>query len=168
MLKIELLGLSQLKVSFEKMPVVVQDRLRIFIARFTLMVRDQVKINIRERFHVVQGIFPDAVQSEQTETVGTVQGRVYIDTLPWAAIQEYGGTTPPHTILPVNANVLAFMMPGRLGFSGGPKSNALAFAKQVNHPGADIPERTYMRLALVQTRAPFENGIREVVSGGFI
>ena len=54
-------------------------------------------------------------------------------------------------------------MPARLGFSKGNQSSAYVFAKQVNHPGSDIPERSYMRLALVQMRAPFEGGIRQVV-----
>lgn len=165
MLGVKLVGLRQLQASFDQLPVTVQDRLRIFIARFTLMVRDQVKSNISERFRVVTGEFADAVQSEQIEEVGSVTGRIFIDTLPWAAIQERGGRTSPHTIEPAAAGVLAFLMPSRLGFSGGAKASAFVFAKKVNHPGSNIPERSYMRLALVQMRAPFEGGIREVVNG---
>lgn len=163
-INVQLIGLTKLQATLDAMPGAVQDKLRIFMARFTLMVRDRVKANIIERFKVVTGEFPEAVQSEQTETIGSIEGRIFIDTLPWAAIQERGGVTPPHTIYPATKNALAFLMPGKLGFSGGPKGSALVFAKQVNHPGADIPERTYMRLALVQMRAPFVGGIRDVVN----
>lgn len=164
LLGVRLIGLAQLQASFDQMPVTLQDKLRVFIARFTLMLRDQVRGNILERFKVITGEFPESVQSQQIEQPGLITGRVFIDTLPWAAIQERGGQTRPHTITPATAQVLAFLMPARLGFSGGPKSNALVFAKQVNHPGSNIPERSYMRLALVQMRAPFEGGIREVVN----
>lgn len=164
MLGVKLVGLRQLQASFDQLPTTLQDRLRIFMARFIILARDQVKTNIAQRFRVVTGEFPEAVQSQQIEEVGSVTGRVFIDTLPWAAIQERGGRTRPHTIEPAAANALAFLMPGRLGFSGGPKGSSLVFAKKINHPGSDIPERSYMRLALVQMRAPFEGGIREVVN----
>lgn len=163
MLGIRLIGLVQLQARLDHMPVTLQDKLRIFMARFTILLRDRVKANIVERFKVVTGIFPGSVQSEQIEQIGSITGRVFIDTLPWAAIQERGGITRPHVIEPATASALAFLMPARLGFSGGPKGSALAFAQKVNHPGSNIPERTYMRLALVQMRAPFEGGIREVV-----
>lgn len=164
MFGIKLVGLRQLQASFDQLPVTLQDRLRIFIARFTLMARDQVKGNISERFQVVTGEFPQAVQSEQIEQTGSVTGRVFIDTLPWAAIQERGGRTRPHTIEPAAANALAFLMPSRLGFSSGSQASGFVFAKKINHPGSNIPERSYMRLALVQLRSPFEGGIREMVN----
>jgi hypothetical protein len=164
LLGVRLIGLTQLKASFDQFPATLQDRLRIFMARFTLQLRDQVRSNILSRFKVVTGEFPDAVQSESVETLGGVTGRVFIDSLPWAAIQERGGKTHPHTISPAGASALAFLMPSRLGFSKGNQASAYVFAKQVNHPGSDIPERSYARLALVQMRAPFEGGIREVVN----
>lgn len=160
---VKLLGLTALQARFDQMPPVLQDRLRIFMARFTIQTREQVKSNIVERFKVVTGAFPAAVQSQQIEQVGSVTGRIFIDSLPWAAIQESGGKTRPHTIVPSAASVLSFLMPSMMGFSGGPKASAFVFAKRVNHPGSNIPERTYMRLALVQMRAPFEGGIREMV-----
>jgi hypothetical protein len=163
MIDVKLVGLTQLQANMRKMPTVLQDRLRIFMARFSLTVRDRVRANILERFKVVTGLFPEAVQVEQIETPGSITGRIFIDTLPWAAIQERGGKTSPHVIEPATANVLAFLTPAKLGFSGGPASNALVLAKRVNHPGSDIPERSYARLALVQMRAPFEGGIRQVV-----
>jgi hypothetical protein len=162
-IEFKLVGLKQLQARLDHISPALQDHLRVFMARFGIVLRNQVKTNILERFKVVTGQFPEAVQNEQIEEPGSVTHRVYIDTLPWAAIQEQGGKTSPHVIEPVNAQALAFMMPGRLGFSSGGGSNALVFAKRVNHPGSLIPERSYARLALIQQRTPFENGIRQTV-----
>ena len=57
--------------------------------------------------------------------------------VPYAAIQEYGGKTAAHEILPVKAQALAFMVGG-----------ALRFARKVEHPGSVIPERSYLRSTL--------------------
>jgi phage gpG-like protein len=55
----------------------------------------------------------------------------------YAAIQEYGGQTPAHDILPSKAKALAFVVGGKL-----------AFAKVVHHPGSRIPARSYLRSSL--------------------
>ena len=59
--------------------------------------------------------------------------------LKYAAIQEYGGVTAPHDILPVRAKALAFLVGGEQGF-----------AKIVHHPGSRIPERSYLRSSLAE------------------
>ena len=53
------------------------------------------------------------------------------------AIQEFGGKTAAHEILPVKAQALAFVAGG-----------ALRFARKVEHPGSLIPERSYLRSSL--------------------
>ncbi len=55
----------------------------------------------------------------------------------YAAIQEYGGKTSAHEILPAKGDVLAFVIGG-----------AQHFARRVEHPGSVIPERSYLRSAL--------------------
>ena len=55
----------------------------------------------------------------------------------YAAIQEYGGKTSAHEILPVKGDALAFVAGG-----------AQHFARRVEHPGSVIPERSYLRSAL--------------------
>lgn len=161
-IQIRLIGLKQLAARLDNISPALQDHLRVFMARFGLLVRDQVKANILERFRSAGQLY-QGVKAEQIEEPGSVTERVYIDEVPYAAIQEYGGKTPPHVIEPVNARALAFMAGGPLGLSSGGGGNALVFAKRVNHPGSSIPERSYARLALVQMRAPFEHGIRETV-----
>jgi phage gpG-like protein len=55
----------------------------------------------------------------------------------YAAIQEFGGRTTPHDIVPNKAKALAFLGKG-----------GLTFAKVVHHPGSTIPARPFMRPAL--------------------
>ena len=64
----------------------------------------------------------------------------------YAAIQEFGGTIPPHQILPDKAKALAFAVDGKE-----------VFAKLVNLPAVTMPERSYMRSSL----AEMEDVIRE-------
>jgi len=59
----------------------------------------------------------------------------------YAAIQEYGGRTPAHEILPDKASVLAY-------FAGG----AQHFARRVNHPGSTLPARGYLSSSLDEMR----------------
>jgi phage gpG-like protein len=66
-----------------------------------------------------------------TATVGSVGDVKY------AAIQEYGGKTSAHEILPAKAQALAFVVGG-----------ALHFARKVEHPGSVIPEHAYLRSSL--------------------
>ncbi len=164
-LSVKLVGLSNLAARLDKITPEVTDRLRIFMARSTIGLSEQVQANILERFKSSGPLFK-SVRSELTETPGSFTGRVYTQDVVYAAIQERGGKTAPHVIEPVNGKALAFMMPGRLGFSSGNVSNVLTAVKKVNHPGSNIPERSYARLALVQQRKPFESGIRQVVAQG--
>ena len=60
----------------------------------------------------------------------------------YAAIQEYGGKTGAHEILPGKASVLAFVADG-----------AMHFARKVEHPGSLIPERSYLRSSLEEMSA---------------
>ena len=55
----------------------------------------------------------------------------------YAAIQEYGGKTSAHEILPAKGDVLAFIT-----------GDGRHFARRVEHPGSLIPERSYLRSAL--------------------
>lgn len=72
--------------------------------------------------------------------------------LKYAAIQEYGGVTSPHDILPSRAKALAFM-------AGGEQ----VFAKVVHHPGAHIPERSYLRSSLAEMADAIESGMKSAV-----
>ncbi|MEX3688867.1 phage virion morphogenesis protein [Paraburkholderia sp. BR14263] len=70
--------------------------------------------------------------------------------LVYAAIQNFGGQTRPHTIAPKNAKALHF---------GG------IFAKKVNHPGSKIPARPFLTISDsdgVQIESVVANYLRRV------
>ena len=71
----------------------------------------------------------------------------------YAAIQEYGGKTSAHEILPVKAEALAFVMGG-----------AQLFARRVEHPGSLIPERSYLRSSLDDMRGEIVAALAEAAT----
>jgi phage gpG-like protein len=72
--------------------------------------------------------------------------------LKYAAIQEYGGVTAAHEILPSRAKALAFI-------AGGEE----VFARIVHHPGSHIPERSYLRASLAEMAAQIETEMKAAV-----
>jgi phage gpG-like protein len=71
----------------------------------------------------------------------------------YAAIQEYGGKTGAHEILPIKAQALAFVAGG-----------AQRFARRVNHPGSVIPERSYLRSSLDDMRDDIVAALTDAVA----
>ena len=74
--------------------------------------------------------------------------------LKYAAIQEYGGVTAPHQILPSRAKALAFMVGGEE-----------VFARIVHHPGSHIPERSYLRSSLAEMAGAIDAEMKSAVLG---
>ncbi len=72
--------------------------------------------------------------------------------VPYAAIQEYGGRTPAHDIVPVKAQALAF--------AGG---GGAVFARRVHHPGSLIPARAPFGSALDALRDEINSGLKAAV-----
>lgn len=60
----------------------------------------------------------------------------------YAAIHEFGGTIPPHQIVPDKTKALAFLVGGKQ-----------VFATRVQLPAVTMPERSYMRSALAEMAA---------------
>jgi phage gpG-like protein len=82
----------------------------------------------------------------------TIRFRVFSSDVKYAAIQEYGGQTPPHEIVPDKAKALAFMVGGKQ-----------VFATVVHHPGSKIPERSYMRSALADMAGQIATELKDAV-----
>jgi phage gpG-like protein len=57
----------------------------------------------------------------------------------YAAIHEFGGTIPPHQIVPDKAKALAFVIGGKQ-----------VFAARVQIPAVTMPARSYMRSSLAE------------------
>ncbi len=73
------------------------------------------------------------ISSDPEQIVATISSQG----VEYAAIQEYGGETSAHEILPSKAAALAFVVNG-----------ALRFARRVEHPGSVIPARSFLRSSL--------------------
>lgn len=71
----------------------------------------------------------------------------------YAAIHEFGGTIPPHQIVPDKAKALAFVIGGKQ-----------VFAARVQIPTVTMPERSYMRASLAEMAAAIREGLSEAVT----
>jgi len=71
----------------------------------------------------------------------------------YAAIQEFGGTIPPHEIVPDKAKALAFVVGGKQ-----------VFAARVNLPAVTMPERSYLRSSLAEMSEEIKEGFSEAVA----
>ena len=88
------------------------------------------------------GALRDSIVSEVSIDSDGVTASVGSVGVKYAAIQEYGGKTSAHEILPSKASALAFVAGG-----------ALHFARRVEHPGSQMPERSYLRSSLAEMMA---------------
>jgi phage gpG-like protein len=70
----------------------------------------------------------------------------------YAAIHEFGGTIPPHQIVPDKAKALAFVVGGKQ-----------LFATRVQMPAVTMPERSYMRSSLAEMAQVIREGLSEAV-----
>ena len=80
------------------------------------------------------GALRDSIEAEVAADGDAIVATVAsVGDVKYAAIQEYGGKTGAHEILPVKGKVLAFLAGG-----------ATRFAARVEHPGSTIPARSYL------------------------
>ena len=93
------------------------------------------------------------VASISADADGVVASVDSVGDLKYAAIQEYGGKTGAHEILPVKAQALAFIAGG-----------AQRFARRVEHPGSLIPERSYLRSSLDEMKEEILDALSEAAA----
>jgi phage gpG-like protein len=100
------------------------------------------------------GALRDSIRASVTADADSVSASVSSEgDLKYAAIQEYGGKTGAHEILPVKAQALAFIANG-----------AQSFARRVEHPGSLIPERSYLRSSLDEMRGEIVAALAEAAA----
>jgi phage gpG-like protein len=100
------------------------------------------------------GRLRDSIQLRGDGQDETQSVEIYADgSAPYAAIQEFGGKTAAHDIIPDKSKVLAFMLNGKQ-----------MFARRVHHPGSEIPERSYMRSALAEQSQDIAEALRETLA----
>jgi phage gpG-like protein len=140
MFALELEGLEETNARIDGYPAAFQAALGAKAAELAAALADLVKndklaggvLNSRS------GALSDSIVASVTADADGVLASVGSGSdLKYAAIQEYGGKTSAHEILPAKADVLAFAV-----------GNAQHFARKVEHPGSMIPERSYLRSAL--------------------
>ena len=114
------------------------------------------------RAHVVQdklsgqvlqtktGALRDSIEADVAGDGAQVSVRLYSrGEVRYAAIQEYGGHTPAHDIVPDKGKALAFLAGGRQ-----------VFARIVHHPGSTIPARPFMGPALSDMAAKISDELK--------
>ena len=161
MLTVQLTGADALQNRLQNAPAAIQSALRAKAADLAERLRRHVtddKLSgqvLRTR----SGALKASIAAEVDDDAGQVIARVFSSgDIKYAAIQEYGGRTAAHDIVPAKAKALAFLVHG-----------APVFAKIVHHPGSQIPARSYLRSALAdmgdQILAEFTAAALDVLPG---
>jgi phage gpG-like protein len=140
MLTVGLAGADALDASLGAFPAALLADLAAKAATLAAALADKVRNDklSGQVLNVASGALRASIVSDAGLDGDTARGSVGSrGDIKYAAIQEYGGKTSAHEILPTKGKALAFVTGG-----------ALHFAKRVEHPGSDIPERSYLRSSL--------------------
>jgi len=133
---------SELKKEIAERLKAYQRDMKLQVFRALSLLEAEIMQNIRSKsgLKVRSGSLLNSIPASKKVTVesdGTVTGQIGPQGIPYAAIHEFGGKTAPHRIEPRNAKVLALQIGGKD-----------VFARFVNHPGSNVPQRSYLRTAL--------------------
>lgn len=157
---IQIVGLQELIIKLTgETDGAMQGRIREAITWETQQLEAQVKQNISNLFQNPDRMLASIssnVDSNETQITGTVTA----SGLPYLKIQEYGGTVQTPEIVPVNATILAFMAPAKLGFGSGPKTADMVFTKKTAAHATTLPERSFMRRSLAQKKEDIISSIQ--------
>jgi phage gpG-like protein len=140
MFALEVGGLDETRRRIDAYPAALQAALDSKAAELAAALADLVKSDKLSggALNTRSGALGDSIAASVTADADRVLASVSSEgDVKYAAIQEYGGKTGAHEILPVKARALAFVVDG-----------AEHFARRVEHPGSLIPERSYLRSAL--------------------
>lgn len=149
MFTVTLKGATETSVALDKPPAVGWPELTSTVYALAIKLQARVVQGLKgEYLQSRSGALARSIQEDVAKTDHSVTGRVFsAGDVKYAAIQERGGTTPPHDIFPSKAQALHFM-------GGGGE----VFAKVVHHPGSRIPASHFMT-------APFEQMGPEITKG---
>lgn len=159
MLNIRVTGSDDVARRFSGMPESVRRALLSRVLSLSIQLETYIKTQklSGQVLKTVTGRLKRSIQHKITDNGSEIIGKVFSSgDVPYAAIHEFGGKTSPHTITPVKAKALAFMMEGKQ-----------VFAAVVHHPGSRIPMRSYMRSSMSdmrqQIRSELEQAVRSAV-----
>jgi phage gpG-like protein len=136
---LEVQGLDETSARFDAYPAALQAALGAKATELAATLTDLVKNKLSGAvLNTSSGALRDSIAASVTADADGVLASVGSEgDVKYAAIQEYGGKTSAHEILPVKGDVLAFVA-----------GNGQHFARRVEHPGSVIPERSYLRSSL--------------------
>lgn len=143
--------------NFDRLPVIAQAIIIQKVTQFTEKMAQTAGDLLEERLNTKTGrLSASAIETDVTVEGGSIKGRAFIANIPYARIQEEGGTTPAHMIYPKKSRVLAFM--GSMGDK--------VFATRVFHPGGAIPGKFFMRDARRQMGPEISRGLKQALVQG--
>jgi len=155
MLNIQVTVSEKIAEKFDAMPDLMRKALVRKVYELTLRLESHVKNDklSGQVLNTKSGRLKRSIQHSVFDGGDKIIGQVFsTNDVPYNAIHEYGGRTPPHDIFPVKAQALAFMYNGKM-----------TFAKVVHHPGSLMPERSYLRSSLQDMKGTIEREITEEV-----
>ncbi len=138
MIAAEIAGADAVADRLQSMPERLAARLAVVMAGLGVELRQRVQESmVGSGLHSRSGRLAQSIEV-QTDGISATAG-IDAAAVPYAAIQEYGGTTRAHIIAAINAGALRFQLGGRT-----------IFAKRVMHPGSVIPARSFLGTALAE------------------
>jgi phage gpG-like protein len=94
---------------------------------------------VGEALQTRSGALAASIVASIAEEPQSIAVRIASTDVKYAAIHEFGGTIPPHQIVPDKAKALAFVVGGKQ-----------VFAARVQIPAVTMPARSYMRSSLAE------------------
>ena len=155
MFTVTLTGDKELIARLDAMPDKLRSALRAKVSALALKLEAKVKGKLtNDVLNVRSGDLRRSIYSDVQDSGDSVTGKVASSgDVKYAAIQEYGGTTKPHVIEAVNGKALAFQMNGKQ-----------VFFRRINHPGSNIPERSFLRSSLTDMRDEITTELEQTVN----
>ena len=135
-----LAGLDETSARLDALPAALCAALAAKAAELSAALADRVKNDklMGAALNARSGALRDSILAEVSlSDDGLLAAVASFGDVKYAAIQEFGGKTAAHEILPEKARTLAFLMGG-----------SLRFARSVHHPGSLIPARPYLHSAI--------------------
>lgn len=157
MLNVSLVGDRELMAKLEAMPQRVHDALLKKVTLLALQLEAKVKQKLSgDVLNVRSGALRRSIFEAVADQLSSVIGKVASSgDVKYAGIHEFGGTIPAHEVLPDKAKALAFIVGGKQ-----------VFARRVQIPDVQMPERSYLRSALAEMAQEITEGLREAVREG--
>lgn len=152
MFSLEVDGVEAVDAQVANLPTAVQAALQAKAAALAVALTAHVRDDklSGQVLAVKSGLLRASIASQIEVDGDIVRARVFVGPgVTYAAIQEFGGRTAAHNILPDKARALAFVVGG-----------ARIFARVVHHPGSTLPARSYLRSSLADMAGEITAGLK--------